>query len=76
MLVFMNSIVALISCVRSYPAESTRALQHSEVKLPREGSVLGWGTTREAPLLYTFFALAMHFFPARFKHHLLIPMTP
>ena len=40
-------------CSRSYPPESTRSLQHSEVKQARARSVLGWGTTREARVLAT-----------------------
>ena len=52
------------SRARSYHAESTRSLLHTEVKRHRARLVVRWGTTREVLVLRSsFFVFLFHFVP-------------
>ena len=57
--------------VRSYHGKSTRSHQNSEVKPRWAGPVLGWVTSREAPVLNCFlFSTALLFVPYNFTSQL------
>ena len=51
------------SRARSYHAESTRSLLHTEVKRHRARLVVRWGTTREVLVLRSSIVFLFHFVP-------------